>query len=43
MNLAPIAAQKLERTTESAIIRPSFRIVSTFDLAPFQAERFWRF
>jgi len=35
MNLAPIAAQELERTTEICY-NSYFRFVSTFDLAPLQ-------
>jgi hypothetical protein len=38
MNLAPIAAQELERTTETCYYWTYFRLVSTFDLAPFSTS-----
>ena len=36
MNLAPIAAQKLERAIETAAIGSYFNGASTFDLSPLQ-------
>jgi hypothetical protein len=42
MNLVPIAAQELERTTETCYKwDPYFRLVSTFNLAPLQGASLW--
>ena len=41
MNLAPVAARELERTTETCYKWSYFRLASTLDLAPLQGASLW--